>query len=168
MIAPQAVLYVLCGALHITAVVEGEIPPTPEDTAVEALPAERGAIGHSDILRMQVICTSDGLAQSLADLNHPVLNHERFLKMDYIGPFCGLFHKREVALGKMIAVAGYKEIHEGEFIVLKEIIRLGTVLVMIGAGKDSYILTGFLKILYSAPCRCRKAVSGSVVVIYDK
>ena len=52
--------------------------------------------------------------------------------------------------------------------LLKEIIRLGTVLVMIGAGKDSYILTGFLKILYSAPCRCRKAVSGSVVVIYDK
>ena len=154
MIAPQAVLDVLGGALHITAVVEGEVSPALEDAAVEALPAKGGAICHGDVLRMKMICACDGLTQFLTDLNHPVLDHEGLLKMDYIGPFCGLFHKGKVTLGKVIAVAGYEEIHKGEFVVLKQVIRLGTVRVMIGAGKDPDILPGFLKVFYCAPGRC--------------
>ena len=154
MIAPQAVLDILGRALHIAAVVESEVSPAPEDTAVEALPAKGGTICHGDVLRVQMISAGDGLTKSLADLNHPVLDHEGFLKMDYIGPFCGLFHEGEVTLGKMIAVAGYEEIHKGEFVVLKEIIRLGTVRVMIGAGKDPDILPGFLKVFYCTPGRC--------------
>ena len=53
--------------------------------------------------------------------------------MDYIGPFCGFFHKGKVALGKLIPVGRNNVLHKGEGIVLKDVKRLYAAGIIVGA-----------------------------------
>ena len=165
MIAAHAVQDVLRGTLEGGAVVVDEMAGDAQKAAVKALPIEQRPHVAGDVLRMKMIGGGEGFPQLFSYLDGLVLKHKRFNQMDNVGPFHGLSDHFLVGRSVLIPQGLYHGLEDGEDESPQRKLRLRLIGQEIGAGQDSDLVAGFLKVPGRATARCGHTVSDGIIAI---